>query len=185
MPTLLNRNEAADLAGLPVNAVKNALDKEIVPAAVHEGDQSLIEARDVAVLVMLASLDTLRAADKRRVRDWLVTNRASPRLRLTEVLTVERAPHADRAAEEAERYAHLRDKWIVNDPSLRGGEPVIRGSRVGVHTLAERVAHGESDEILDRDMPHIPNEAREVAVRYAKTHPRRGRPAARRPLRPA
>ncbi len=185
MPTLLNRNEAADLAGLSVNAVKNALDRKIVPAAVSEGGQSLIDARDVAVLVILASLDTLRAADKRRVRDWLVTDRVSRRLRLNDVLTVERVPHADRAAEEAERYAHLRDKWIVSDPAVRGGEPVVRGSRISVHTLAERLAHGESDEILDRDMPHVPKEAREVTVRYAKTHPRRGRPAARRKLRAA
>ena len=42
--------------------------------------------------------------------------------------------------------------------------------------LAERVADGESDEILDEDFPHIPAEARAVAAKYARTHPRRGRP---------
>jgi uncharacterized protein (DUF433 family) len=53
---------------------------------------------------------------------------------------------------------------------------VIRGSRVSVHTLAERIAVGEPDEILDEDFPHIPSEAREVAVQSARANPRRGRP---------
>ena len=101
------------------------------------------------------------------------------RLRLTEALVVERIARAEAKARDADRYARLRDKWITTDPEIRGGEPIIRGSRVSVHTLAERLTHGESDEILDEDFPHIPKEARDVAVVYARTHPRRGRPRKR------
>ena len=53
---------------------------------------------------------------------------------------------------------------------------MIRGSRVSVHALAERIAGGESGAVLDEDFPHIPGEAREVAVQYASANPRRGRP---------
>jgi uncharacterized protein (DUF433 family) len=86
----------------------------------------------------------------------------------------------EQARLRAERYGQLRDRWIVRDPEIKNGEPVISGSRVSVHALAERIAGGESDDVLDEDFPHIPAEAREVAVQYARTNPRRGRP--KRPL---
>jgi uncharacterized protein (DUF433 family) len=81
------------------------------------------------------------------------------------------------AAHRAERYAALRDEWIARDPEIKAGEPVIKGSRVGVHTLAERIAAGESATALDEDVPHIPQEARDVAVQFAPVNPRRGRPS--------
>jgi uncharacterized protein (DUF433 family) len=56
---------------------------------------------------------------------------------------------------------------------------VIRGSRVSVHTLASRIAHGEDAASLEEDFPHIPAEAREVAVQFARANPRRGRPKRR------
>ena len=60
---------------------------------------------------------------------------------------------------------------------------MIRDSRVSVHTLAERAAGGESRERLDEDLSHIPAEAREVAVQYARANPRRGRPRRASPAR--
>jgi uncharacterized protein (DUF433 family) len=95
-------------------------------------------------------------------------------------LVVRRIDAIEQARLRAERYAQLRDRWIVRDPDIKHGEPVISGSRVSVHTLAERIAGGESDHLLDEDFPHIPAEAREIAVQYARANPRRGRP--KRPL---
>ncbi|MBV8711469.1 MAG: DUF433 domain-containing protein, partial [Solirubrobacterales bacterium] len=96
-------------------------------------------------------------------------------------LVVRRVDEIEHARLRAERYAELRDRWIVRDPAIKNGEPVIRGSRVTVHTLADRIAGGESDEVLDEDFPHIPAEARDIAVQFARANPRRGRP--RRPAR--
>jgi uncharacterized protein (DUF433 family) len=89
-------------------------------------------------------------------------------------IVVRRTDELEHARERGERYARLRDEWIARDPDIIGGEP--KGSRVGVHTLAERIAQGEPVEILEEDFPHIPAEAREVAVQYARANPRRGRP---------
>ena len=91
---------------------------------------------------------------------------------------VQRIDVAEQADRDAARYARLRDKWITSDPGIRGGEPILKGCRVGVYVLAERVAHGESDEILDEDFPHIPAEARAVAAKYARTHPADCKPPA-------
>lgn len=173
--TYLTRHEAAELSSLPLSAVKNAVDKQIVPAQ-DVGSMSVIEARDVVTLVMLKFLGELPVDQKRRVREWIWKDRRSRRLELSPALIVRRTEEAEKAGREAARYAELRDKWITSDKDIRGGEPTIKGSRVSVHMLAERMKHGESDALLDADFPHIPCEAREVAVRYAKTHPRRGRP---------
>ncbi len=89
---------------------------------------------------------------------------------------VRRLEDVEHARERAERYVRLREQWIVSDPAIKGGEPVIRGSRLSVHSLAARIARGEDDAVLDEDLPHIPAEARQVAALYARANPRRGRP---------
>lgn len=84
----------------------------------------------------------------------------------------------DDAHRPAERDAALHDEWIVRDPAIKNGEPVIKGSRVSVHTLAARIAAGEPPDLLDEDFPHIPAEARSAAARFARANRRRGRPPA-------
>ncbi len=121
-------------------------------------------------------LGELPVDQKRRVCVWLWAAPQSRRLQLSPALVVERVDVAEQAGRDAIRYARLRDKWIISDPDIRDGEPIIKGSRVSVYMLADRVARGESDTILDEDFPHIPFEARTVATKYALTHPRRGRP---------
>ncbi len=64
-----------------------------------------------------------------------------------------------------EEYARLCDQYIQRDPEIMGGEPVIRGTRVPVRTIATLIEEGE---------PHVPGE---VAVLWARENPRRGWPA--------
>ncbi len=179
--TLITRREAAELSGIAETTVKKAVDQKVVPTR-RSGTQSWIELEDVPVLAMLGLLNTMRLtpAHKRALRKWLRTSSAPAELELAPALVVRRIDAIKQARLRAERYAQLRDRWIVRDPDIKNGEPVISGSRVSVHTLAERIAGGESDDVLDRDFPHIPAEAREIAVQYARANPRRGRP--KRPL---
>jgi excisionase family DNA binding protein len=183
-PTLITRREAAELSGITETTVKKAVDQRVIPAR-KRGSQSCIEIEDVPVLAMLGLLTEMRLVlkHKRQLREWLRTSSAPAELELTPALVVRRVEEIEKARRRAQRYAHLRDKWIVRDPAIKGGEPVIRGSRVGVHALAGRIAEGEDPAILDEDFPHIPAEAREVAVQYARANPRRGRPKRGAPLR--
>src|ERR1035441_5874686 len=66
---------------------------------------------------------------------------------------------------------------VEADPSIRGGEPVIRSTRLGVRAVAQRLDHGDTIGTLAEDYPHIPAEAFLTAYTYARAHPRRGRPA--------
>jgi len=174
---LITRREAAELSGTSETTVKKAVDLKVVPV-LRRGSRSGIDLEDVPVLAMLGHLTELRlvADHKRRVREWLRSPDAAPELSLTPVLVLRRVGAIEDTRRRAERYVRLRDEWIVSDPEIKGGDPVIKGSRVSVHTLADRVNGGESDEVLEEDFPHIPPEAREVAVLYARTNPRRGRP---------
>jgi uncharacterized protein (DUF433 family) len=181
---LVTRREAAELSGTPETTVKKAVDQKVI-AARRRGSQSWIEVDVVPVLAMLGLLTDmrLRQSHKRRLRAWLREPRGSAELELTPALVVRRVGPVDEALRRAERYVDLREKWIVRDPEVKGGEPVIKGSRVGVHTLAERIAQGEPEAVLDEDFPHIPAEAREIAVSYARANPRRGRPKQSAPSR--
>jgi excisionase family DNA binding protein len=174
---LITRREAAELSGITETTVKKAVDQRVIPAR-RRGSQSLVEVDDVPVLAMLGLLTEMRLVvkHKRQLRDWLRESDAPEELELTPALVVRRVCEVEQARLRAERYAELRDRWIVRDPAVKGGEPVIRGSRVGVHTLAARIAGGETTAVLAEDFPHIPPEAREVAVLYARANPRRGRP---------
>jgi uncharacterized protein (DUF433 family) len=174
---LVSRTEAAALSGASPTTVKKAVDQKVIPTRTVRS-QSFIEADDVPVLVMFEALAGvgLLVQYKRAVRDWLRHSPDVPELELTDALVVRKLGQVDEARERARRYARLRDEWIVRDPDVKGGDAVIKGTRVGVHTLAARIANGESEAALDEDFPRIPTEAREVAVQYAQANPRRGRP---------
>ncbi|MGH2885310.1 MAG: DUF433 domain-containing protein, partial [Solirubrobacteraceae bacterium] len=151
----------------------------------RRGSQPYIEVEDVQVLAMLGLLTAMRLTPthNRQLRDWLRSANSPAEFELTPALVVRRVDELERARLRAKRCARLRDKWIVRNPEIKHGEPLIRGSRVSVDTLAERMAQGESTDVLDEDFPHIPAEAREVAVLYARANPRRGRPKRRSPPR--
>ncbi len=68
-------------------------------------------------------------------------------------------------------------EMVVGDPATRGGEPVVRGSRVPVYRLAELQAQGVPTELLLEEHPSLTPESLEGALLYAKLHPRAGRPA--------
>jgi uncharacterized protein (DUF433 family) len=79
--------------------------------------------------------------------------------------------------ERGESYARLRDRYVERNPAVMGGEPVIRGTRVPVRTIASLIEMGETRQILREDYPQVPEEAYDVAVLWAHANPRRGRPA--------
>ena len=87
------------------------------------------------------------------------------------------------SAKRAFDYVRMREKYIEADPGKMGGTPVIRGTRVPVRTLAQLIEGGVSREALKEDYPHIPDEAFDVAVLWARGNSRRGRPAGERGAR--
>ena len=75
------------------------------------------------------------------------------------------------------------NKWveaqlrIVKDPEIRGGIPVVRGTRVGVYEVASAFAIDGVDIVLE-GFPALSREDVEAAVLYAKVYPITRRPRA-------
>ena len=64
---------------------------------------------------------------------------------------------------------------IVEDPKVRGGLPVVRGTRISVYEIADALS-ADGLEITLEDFPALSRKDVEAAALYARAHPRTGRP---------
>ena len=64
---------------------------------------------------------------------------------------------------------------IVENPEVRGGLPVVRGTRISVYEIADSLSADGLEATLE-DFPNLKREDIEAAELYAKAHPRTGRP---------
>jgi uncharacterized protein (DUF433 family) len=60
---------------------------------------------------------------------------------------------------------------IVVDPEIKGGTPVIRGTRVTVYSVLGRVDGGDTVEEILEENPDLSCEAIEDAIAYARVNP--------------
>ncbi len=142
----------------------------------------MIPASEVAALALLHEIPLkLPPDEKRRLRDWIAPLAPSQLRRRRDFqfspwLFVRSHPAIGDRARNAMTYARLRDRFMLSDPHTKGGEPVIRGTRLTACAVATRLDGGDTIEGLREDYPYIDPRAFEVAAIYARTHPRRGRP---------
>ncbi len=175
---LLTRNEIAEISGVSLNAVNKALEQRVAKARRSRG-RTLLAADEAAALALLSELPiSLSIKLKREVRNWIVKRNPAraEEFELSRALRIAMTENAADVAKRAFDYVRLREQYVETDPGRMGGTPVIRGTRVPVRTLAQLVQGGENPKALKEDYPHIPEEAYDVAVLWAKGNPRRGRP---------
>ena len=175
---LFTRNETAEISGVSVSAVNKALEQRIAKPRRSRG-RTLLAVEEAAALALISQVPVrLSVKLKRELRDWIVDRSPQPaeELELSPALRIAMTDYASEVAARAAEYARLRDKYVEVDQRKLGGTPVIRGTRVPVRTLAQLIEDGESREVLREDYPHIPEEAYDVAVIWARGNPRRGRP---------
>ena len=173
--------EAAYVAAVSRKTVDQAIDRgEVEPAPSRRPDDSQ-RAVDVGTIVYFRlreqTGDLLSSEGKRRLYHMLVHRTPDD---IPSMITIGAISVRTESALEpvGERLAHLRGVryFVVSDRGVRGGEPVIRDTRIPVHTIAEMVAQGvERDRILAA-YPALTAESLDAAVLYARLHPRRGRP---------
>ncbi|GBC78271.1 hypothetical protein HRbin08_01758 [bacterium HR08] len=58
-------------------------------------------------------------------------------------------------------------EWIVSDPSVMMGKPVIVGTRITVELILEKLAAGETVEDLLEAHPRLTREAIQAALAFA------------------
>ena len=119
---------------------------------------------------------------KRKIRDWLVAEQdISREFALSDALVVRWSDEFAAILRGAHEYAERREEFIETDPAVKGGEPVIRGTRLTVRAVLARLVGGDTISDLAADYPDIDPLAFEAGALYARTHPLRGRPPRPRP----
>ena len=61
----------------------------------------------------------------------------------------------------------MPENLIVSDPAVMMGKPVIRGTRITVELILEKIAHGVSIESIVEEHPHLTRKMVLTAVDYA------------------
>jgi uncharacterized protein (DUF433 family) len=61
----------------------------------------------------------------------------------------------------------MEEGLIVIDPEIMMGKPVVRGTRVTVESILEKLAAGESEEQILAAHPRLTRESIQAALAYA------------------
>lgn len=181
-PPGLSPREAAFVTGLSEKTINQVIDREeIHPLPVRRtGDRErTVGVSDLVYLRLRNDVGRLLSAEgKRKLRRQLsetVAIRPAPEAVSLGPLEVRIAPEL---SDIQRKLAQIKDvrSFVTVDPEVRGGEPVVSGTRIPVHMLAELAAQGASDEELLEDYPSLTPESLHAALLYARMYPRRGRP---------
>jgi uncharacterized protein (DUF433 family) len=192
--------EVAELAGVSKRVIEKAIEEKVL--LVHTGKiaavrfgrtaaaRRLLGVESVAYATLMRRLSadvTLTIARKRKLvkalRHHELSRLKTARVEIAPAVTAHVGELAGEALERTGRYLKARDAWIESVPGIKGGLPVIKSTRVTVHSVLARLAHGDSLDEIAAENPDLPREAFEAAVLFAKAHPLSGRPSnlARRP----
>lgn len=188
MEHTLSSREVAAFAGASKKLVESAIEDGVLrPAIVRHGKgrpDRLLPPHAVALAGVLAKLElSLAVSHKRRLASALydlpVSALHSAKVELLPALALDVGRLVGDSAERAHRYAGDRDRFIDRNAAIKGGTPVIRGTRMTVYAVLGRIEHGETLEDVATDNPDIPRRALEAAIVFARTHPLVGRPGGR------
>jgi uncharacterized protein (DUF433 family) len=173
--------EAAFLADVPPSRVEKAIEEKIVAA--HRGPvwpggkrlRRLIGPEAIYYLAILRHIGIpMGKAKKRELYAWVrqtgVDKLRGATFKLSPALVVTTEGFMGTVIDRVRWYARARAAFIVRDPAIKGGTPVIRGTRMTVYAVAGRLDSGDTLDDLINDNPDVPREAFEAAA-YARANP--------------
>lgn len=178
----LSPREAAFVTGLSEKTIHQAIDRaEVEPLPTRRADdrERMLAAPEVLYLLIRVQVGSLLSPQgKRMLRNEVIqamSGPADPGAVYLGTLVLDIAPEV---ATLNDKLAQIERMWsfVVMDPGIRAGEPVVRGTRISVHVLADLAAQGASTEELLEDYPSLTRESLEAALTWARMYPRRGRP---------
>jgi len=161
-------SQAALLTGLPLSAVRKALDHAAIPSQLMRSGRTMLRMvpREALLCLKLEQLGVgqLPLANRKRIYRSVLAHPAAEEWRVSGAVVI-RAGAA---------HASLDEERVTSDPGILNGTPVMRGTRIPVHLIAEMRRQGAPiQEILEGYQP-LTAEDVALAVLYAQAHPRRG-----------
>jgi len=178
----LSAKEAAFVTGLSEKTINQAIDRaEIQPLPMRrQGDtERMLGVGDLVYLRLRNEVGRLLSAEgKRKLRREIgqsVTGKPQPAAVSLGAIEVTIGPELTEIEQKLAAIAEVRS-FVVSDPEVRAGEPVVRGTRISVYMLADLARQGAPTEELLEDYPSLTAESLEAALLYARMYPKRGRP---------
>lgn len=186
-------SEAAAATGLTPQKINRLIDDEILPRAVSVKVKNRRALRVYALpMVKFGASDGVKLSKPTRLKAMNLIGtytkenwhslRDEPGLAASlkfesGCVVVALGPKMTEAMEGLNRWIEAKQR-VIQDPDLRGGIPVIRGTRIGVYEVAQALdADGEA--LVLEDFPALSQEDLIAAKLFAIAHPQRGRPPAR------
>jgi uncharacterized protein (DUF433 family) len=186
---VLTPNEVAELSGAPKRLIEKAIEERVLSvrsasSPVMRRRQRMLPAYSVAYAATVMGLElSLSIKHKKRLAQAIAET--PPTALPTKRAVIEPAVEIDvgrlvgDVMARTEKYRADRDAFIVVDDAVKGGTPVIRGTRMTVYAVLGRIEHGDTVEDILADNPDLARDALEAAIIYARTHPLVGRPGGR------
>ncbi|HXR37111.1 MAG TPA: DUF433 domain-containing protein, partial [Candidatus Binataceae bacterium] len=172
-------------SGVPVKAIHREIDEGPLKSALKQpGNKRCIREEDLLYLAVTRRLDPklvqLTSEGKDRLHDAIVSygNRRGQQKRGFPLFGGLSLDIKDIVKEVRSKLILLNRarKMVIEDPEIRGGEPCIRGTRIGVYEIGAMLEQGASEEELLAGYPSLHREQLGLARIYAHAYPRRGRP---------
>jgi uncharacterized protein (DUF433 family) len=174
--------EAAFVTGLSEKTINQAIDRaEVMPLPTRvAGDRErMLAFPELVYLRLRGQVGRLLSPEgKRKLRQELGQVAAKPRhpaVVSIGALKVNVGLEVRTLRKKVAEIEKMRS-FVTLNPEVRAGEPVVRGTRIAVHTLADLAAQGAPVEELLEDYPSLTAESLDAALAWARMYPRRGRP---------
>jgi uncharacterized protein (DUF433 family) len=181
----LTTTEAAVAAGVSLPQINRAIDEKILPDGWYSTSPTRTVRRDACLLISFYF----------GTADWLTASARLQTIRNAVMQANTWEQWKDYAVDEhflTVRFADLwkdvdgrlrklveAEKMVVEDPEILSGTPIIRGTRVPVHTVAALFDAGTPMARILESYPSLAEPQVELASIYAMAVPLRGRPKRR------
>lgn len=185
----LSPREVAELSGVSRRTVEKAIEEKVLPVHMRQslagksGMRRMLGAESVVYTTLMRALAadlSLTLSGKRNLAKALKRHELAgmrhQTIEISPAVTADIGELAGDAIDRTEKYLATRDAWITSDPGIMGGLPIIRGTRIPVHSVLGWMRSGDSLDEIVADNYDLPREAFEAACMYAITHPFSGRP---------
>jgi uncharacterized protein (DUF433 family) len=186
---VLTPHEVAELSGAPKRLVEKAIEERILSPRSRLSPgmrraRRMLPVYSVAYAAAVKGLDlNLTLKHKKRlariIADTPTEALAKARAVIAPAVEIDLGRLVGDVVAKTEKYRTARDAFIVADEAIKGGTPVIRGTRMTVYSILGRVDHGDTIDDILFENPDLTRAAIEAAVIYARTHPLVGRPGGR------
>jgi uncharacterized protein (DUF433 family) len=179
-------SEAAVVSGVPVKTVHREIDEgPLKPKRRKPGSKRALREHDLFYLAVAKGLDTrlvqLTSEGKDKLHDEIIVYWRSKKPTKKELpvfggrLLLDLRLVLKEVRSRLERLERA-NAMVVEDSEIRGGEPCIRGTRIGVYEVASMLEQDAAEEEILEGYPSLKREQLELAKIFAQAYPRKGRP---------